>query len=432
MSDAVLADLSERLGAELAAEIRRREQQSQTPMTERDERQWSQAWMLGELRLASEDALRSGRVPLSPDEEQAVIVAALNRIFGAGTLEQFLNDPTVQDIHINGADIVWVKRRDGRRERVQPVAASDDELRQMVAELARRHSRIEQRFDFASPRLNMQLPNGDRMHAIWAVATRPSVTIRRHDFDINDLSQMVDLGVMTPTVGAFLAAAVKAERNLVVSGGTGTGKTTLLRCLINEVPANERLITVEDNLELGIAQFRERHPNVVEMESRNANLEGEGAISLAQLVVESLRMDPDRVIVGECRGAETVPMLLAMSQGNDGSMTTIHAESSKAVFGRIQTYCATLAEERIEPQHTNLLIRSAVHFVVHLGWAGGRRAVESIREVDPMPGEILASTEVFRPGQDGMAQPGFGISSEEHREKLAAAGFDPRLASGNV
>src|SRR5690606_29214455 len=145
-------------------------------------------------------------------------------------------------------------------------------------------------------------------------------------------------GTVDPELSEFLKAAVKAKKNLIVAGGTGTGKTTMLRCLINEIPANERLITIEDSLEIGLEHFEELHPDFETLEAREANTEGVGESSLAELVRAGLRMDPQRVIVGEVRGAEVLPMLLAMSQGNDGSMCSIHADSSKGVFGRLAMY----------------------------------------------------------------------------------------------
>lgn len=193
----------------------------------------------------------------------------------------------------------------------------------------------------------------------------------------------------------------------------------------------ERIVTVEDNLELGISRFGEAHPNLVECEARGTNVEGLGGIDMADLVVASLRMDPDRIIVGECRGAETVPMLLAMSQGNEGSMTSLHADSSKNVFNRIITYAATLAQPPIDPSHATLLIRDAVHFIIHVGFAGGQRVVQSIREVDPTSEQNMLSTEVFAPGPDGMASPAFGISGRAHIQAISAQGFDPRWAAGD-
>ncbi len=421
-----LADL---VGDAVSAEINRRELSHLEPMDIDDERRFARSTLRRELRRRNEAALTAGREPMAHADEEQVIDETLNSVFGFGELERWLQDPTVQDVHINGFDRVFIKTRDGRRKQVSQVAASDAELRRLIADFARRMGRVEQRFDYANPIIDMQLPNGDRLNAMFSVSSRPSMSIRRHDFAIRSLDELLDLGVMDGVVARFLRAAVLARRNIVVSGGTGTGKTTLLRALINEIGPDERIVTVEDNLELGIARFGDAHPNLVECEARSENIEGLGGISMADLVVASLRMDPDRIIVGECRGAETVPMLLAMSQGNEGSMTSIHADSSKNVFNRIITYAATLAQPPIEPGHATLLIRDAIHFIVHLGFANGRRVIQSIREVDPTSEENMLSTEVFAPGADGRAAPAYGISGRGHISALAAHGFDARWAA---
>ena len=423
-----LADL---VGDAVSAEINRREINKLDPMQMDDERRFARSILRKEIRRRNEASLTVGREPISNEDEAALIEETLNAVFGFGELERWLQDPTVQDVHINGHDRVFIKTRDGKRKQVGQVAANDAELRRLIADFARRMGRVEQRFDYANPIIDMQLPNGDRLNAMFSVSSRPSMSIRRHNFAISSLDELVDLGAMDGVIARFLRAAVRARRNLVVSGGTGTGKTTLLRALINEIEPGERIVTVEDNLELGISRFGESHPNLVECEARGANIEGIGGISMSDLVVASLRMDPDRIVVGECRGAETVPMLLAMSQGNEGSMTTLHADSSKNVFNRIITYAATLAQPPIDPHHATLLIRDAVHFIVHVGIANGRRVVQSIREVDPTSEETMLSTEVFAPGPDGMAIPAFGLSSAAHIERLSAQGFDPRWAAGD-
>lgn len=423
-----LADL---IADAVAAEVARRESGALEPLSSDDERRFARSTLRKELRRRNEALLSAGRDPLPAEAEEHLINETLNAVFGFGELERWLGDPNVQDVHVNGFDRVFIKTRDGQRRQVGAIAASDNELRRLIADFARRMGRVEQRFDYANPIIDMQLPNGDRLNAMFSVSSRPSMSIRRHNFELSSLDELVDLKTMDAVVARFLRAAVLGKRNIVVSGGTGTGKTTLLRALINEIDPLERIVTVEDNLELGISRFGDAHPNLVECEARAKNVEGLGDIPMAQLVVSSLRMDPDRIIVGECRGAETVPMLLAMSQGNEGSMTTIHADSSKNVFNRIITYAATLAKPPIEPQHATLLIRDAVHFIVHVGFAAGRRAVQSIREVDPTSEEQVLSTEVFTPGADGAAQPGFGISSPAHRAVLEAHGFDPRWAAGD-
>jgi len=422
-----LADL---IGDAVSAEITRREIDGLEAMELDDERRFARSTLRKELRRRNEAALAVGRDPIPAEAEERLIEETLNAVFGFGELERWLHDPTVQDIHINGYDRVFIKTRDGDRKQVGPVAASDAELRRLIADFARRMGRIEQRFDYSNPIIDMQLPNGDRLNAMFSVSSRPSMSIRRHNFSITSLDELLDFGMLDGVLARFLRAAVKGRRNIVVSGGTGTGKTTLLRALINEIEPDERIVTVEDNLELGIARFGDAHPNLVECEARGDNIEGHGAISMSDLVVASLRMDPDRIIVGECRGAETVPMLLAMSQGNEGSMTSIHADSSKNVFNRIVTYAATLARPPIEPHHATLLIRDAVHFVVHLGFASGRRVVQSVREVDPTSEDHMLSTEVFAPGSDGMAAPAFGLTSRAHISALAAHGFDAAWAAG--
>jgi len=423
--------LEDLVGDAVSAEINRREVGNHGPMDIDDERRFARSTLRKELRRRNEASMTAGQEPMSADVEEHVIEETLNAVFGFGELERWLQDPTVQDVHINGFDRVFIKTRDGQRKQVSQVASSDAELRRLIADFARRMGRVEQRFDYANPIIDMQLPNGDRLNAMFSVSSRPSMSIRRHNFAISSIDELVGLGVMDGVVARFLRAAVRSRRNIVVSGGTGTGKTTLLRALINEIDASERIVTVEDNLELGISRFGDAHPNLVECEARGINIEGLGGISMADLVVASLRMDPDRIIVGECRGAETVPMLLAMSQGNEGSMTSIHADSSKNVFNRIITYAATLARPPIEPSHATLLIRDAVHFVVHLGFANGRRVIQSIREVDPTSEENMLSTEVFLPGGDGSAVPGFGLSGRAHIDALSVQGFDPRWAAGD-
>ena len=422
--------LADHVGDAVTAEIARREVNQLEPMHGDDERRFARSTLRKELRRRNEAALSAGREPLTQTDEQELIDLTLNAVFGFGELERWLQDPQVQDVHVNGFDRVFIKMRDGARRQVAPIASSDTELRRLIADFARRMGRVEQRFDYANPIIDMQLPNGDRLNAMFSVSSRPSMSIRRHNFAIGSLDELVDRSAMDGVVARFLRAAVRARRNLVVSGGTGTGKTTLLRALINEIDPAERIVTVEDNLELGISRFGDAHPNLVECEARGVNIEGLGGISMADLVVASLRMDPDRIIVGECRGAETVPMLLAMSQGNEGSMTSIHADSSKNVFNRIITYAATLAQPPIDPAHATLLIRDAVHFVVHLGFADGQRVVQSIREVDPTSEQNMLSTEVFAPGLDGRATPEFGLTARSHIDALAAHGFDARWAAG--
>jgi Flp pilus assembly CpaF family ATPase len=240
------------------------------------------------------------------------------------------------------------------------------------------------------------------------VTARPAVSIRRARLGRVFLRDLVANGTMSDDVGSFLRAAVAARKNIMIAGATNSGKTTLLRALANEIGPHERLITVERSLELGLGEFKDLHPNVVSFEERLPNSEGVGEVSMADLVRRSLRMNPSRVIVGEVLGDEIVTMLNAMSQGNDGSLSTIHSNSSMEVFNRISTY-AIQAMERLPMDATQMLIAGALDFVVfvrkHNDYTRGgglSRYIESIREVTGWDGRVL-SGEVFAPGPDGRA-----------------------------
>jgi Flp pilus assembly CpaF family ATPase len=263
------------------------------------------------------------------------------------------------------------------------------------------------------------------------VTIRPAVSIRRARLGKVFLSDLAGNGTISPAVASFLAAAAAARKNLMIAGATNAGKTTLLRAIVNEIPPGERLITVERALELGIDHFPDLHPNALAFEERLPNSEGQGAISMAGLVRRSLRMNPGRVIVGEVLGDEIVTMLNAMTQGNDGSLSTIHANSSLEVFNRIATY-AIQSVERLPVEATHMLIAGAVDFVIFIEkrndfTRGGRlrRYVSSIREVTGVDGRVLSS-EVFTPGPDRRAVPHAPVACAA---LLAEHGYDPAGAS---
>src|SRR3954452_14408169 len=248
------------------------------------------------------------------------------------------------------------------------------------------------------------------------VCARPSISVRRARLSRVHLDDLVRFGSVTPDVAGFLSAAVMARKNVMIAGATNAGKTTLLRALANEIPAQERLITVERALELGLGEFPDLHPNVVAFEERLPNSEGHGKITMAELVRRSLRMNPSRVIVGEVLGDEIVTMLNAMSQGNDGSLSTIHANSSLEVFNRICTY-AIQSVERLPADATMMLIAGAIDFVIFVERRnqyadGGRlhRLVTSVREVNGVDGRVLSS-EIFAEGPDGVAVPAAPIQA---------------------
>ena len=404
------------------------------PMSGEDERQFARAVINRVLTAHARGEVTAGRTPPSPHEEEEISAGIHAALFGVGRLQPLLDDPEVENIDINGYEHVFVQYGDGREERMPPVADSDDELVELVQILGAYSGLTSRPFDSANPQLDIRLPDGSRLSAVMDVCARPAISVRRARLARVHLDDLVRLGSLSPDVAAFLSAAVAARKNIMIAGATNAGKTTLLRALANEIAPHERLITVERALELGLGEFADLHPNVVAFEERLANSEGNGAVSMAELVRRSLRMNPSRVIVGEVLGDEIVTMLNAMSQGNDGSLSTIHANSSIEVFNRISTY-AIQSVERLPVEATMMLIAGAIDFVVFVQkqndfHEGGRlrRFVASIREVNGVDGRVLSS-EVFAPGPDGLAVAAAPIACFD---ELAAAGYAPGFAGYGV
>lgn len=374
---------------------------------------------------ANEELAHPSGAGLPPDDvERQVITSVLDEIFGMGGLQPLLANEDIENINVNGCDRVFVRYSDGRRAQMPPVAASDDELIDLVRALAARAGVEERRFDRGSPGVNVELPDGSRLFAVMAVTGRPSVSIRRHRFSQITLPRLRQLGTIDAGLEALLGALVRARFNMLIVGGTAIGKTTMLRGLASAIPAHERLITIEDNFELGLDRDSQ-HPDTVALQAREPNVEGEGAISQADLVRWALRMSPDRVVVGEVRGSELIPMANAMTQGNDGSMATVHASDSRGAFTKLATYAAQ-SPERLGLEATNLLIASAVHFVIHLAEARDdkTRVVSSIRELVGADDKQIVSNEVYRPDPTGRAVPGVPLRTETV-ERLTEVGFDP-------
>lgn len=380
--------------------------------------------IVDELQAIDAKAMSSGTDLLSDESRAALIRSVINDLFDLGRIQQYIDDPDISDIAINGFDTVWLTRRDGSKRQGEPVADSDKHLIELIQTAARR-GRSEHRWDPASPRLDLQLPSGDRLNAIAWVSGRPSISIRRHDFEIHRLKQLTDLGTITEPMQHLLKAMVLARFNIVIAGGTGAGKTTFMRCLINEIPSDERLITVEDSLEVGLDRFTDLHPDQVSLEARPENIEGVGRLDMNDLAINALRMNPDRLIVGEVRGDEALTLLLACTQGNDGAMCTVHADSSEGVFGRLQMYLA-MTRERFEPAAANLLVSQGIDAIVHIAKLGRhQRAVTSIREVTGAADELVVSNEIYAPDASGRAAPRFPFSARR-LERLEGAGFDRR------
>jgi len=380
--------------------------------------------LIGEaLDQHARTALAQGQQPLSPAAEARVARRLRDTFLGLGGLQPLLDDASIETININGADNVWVNYRDGSRTRVDPVAESDDDLVALLRELGARAGAHERRFDRAEPELAMQLPGGARLNALMHVTDRVAVSIRLHPGIHDTLHTLcVEKREMSPGLQDLLTAAVRARRNIVVSGGPAAGKTTLLRALAHAIPSGERVVTIEDAYELNFS--RTDHPNMVAMQTREPNLEGAGGYDMARLLRSCLRMTPDRVIVGEVRGPEVVQMAKAMSIGIDGSMATVHASSSRQALSRLVAY-AMEPPASYSREAALALIGGAVHLVVHLDIAtDGARVISSVREVVDGDGDQIATNEVYRPGPDRRATPATPLRTAT-LDLLAAAGFDP-------
>ncbi len=400
-----------------------RSSDGEDPLSLDDEQALTRSLIAAELRRLAADAYRNGEAPLDAATESELADKVFDRVHGLGRLQPYIDDPDLANIHVNGYDNVWLVYRDGTKVRGEPAANSDRELVDMIATAARRIGRSEKRWDHVSWELHLQLPGGERLHAVMGLTGRPAITIRRHDFTIFRVKHLIDLGVIDEGLSAFLAAAVQAKLNVIVAGGTNTGKTTMLRCLLNEILPDERVVTVEDNLEIGLERFTDLHPDQVMWERRGANIEGRGEATLADCVRATLRQNPDRVIVGEIRGVEVVDMLRAMSQGNDGSMSSIHADSSKGAIVRLGMYTA---EAGLDEQTSNKWIANAVDLIIHVGWVDGVRRVTSIREVLDAEDRQIATNEVYRPSGDGRATPALGPTiRNDTLDRLVRVGFDP-------
>ena len=370
-------------------------------------------------------SLLTGSATPSFDDETSITKSAIDAVLGFGPLQRLLDDPLITDIHVRGTAPVWVKHTDGSRHEIDPIVTTDDELIRLVRNVASRSRNGERRFDAASAECNLCLDDGSRLFAVMDISQQSSLVIRKHQFHLSSLEELTRGGLMTSNVRYFLRAAVLAKRNIIVAGGTGSGKTTLLRALINEIPFHERIITIEDAFELGLSRFAQLHPDHDALQARTANIEGHGAIPLADLTRMALRMDPDRVVVGEVRGAEAFPMLMAMSQGNNGSMCTLHADSTRSAFSKLAAY-VSMANTGLPIDVVNLLLANALHLVIHIELINGQRRISSIREVVDSDGHHIVSNELFVANGSVLAEAAFPMTSEL-RDLLASHGYDDAI-----
>ena len=424
--------LVKRLQAELgrlrqdAIDVRRA--QGQPPLAGEDARQYGKTLVQRVVTEHESTLAESGSEELSWEERQDLVEALESRLFGAGSLQVLLDDESVENIDINGYRSVFVEYADGSTARVRPVAASNEELIETVQILAAHEGLSARAFDVANVRVNLRLPDGSRLYAVQSVSREPVISIRKHRHAKVGLKDLIGLGTLEEDLADFLAASVRARKNIMVAGATGAGKTTLLRALASEIPAEERILTVERSLELGLDEDVEAHPNAIALEERLPNSEGAGAVSMAELVRDTLRLNPSRVIVGEVLGDEVVTMLNAMTQGNDGSLSTIHANSSGDVVHKIATY-AIQAPERLPWEATVRLVATGLDFIVFLRrlrtGEGQERVVESVREIAGVTEHgDLASNELWGPDARGVVRRRADVQVQRH-DDLVAAGWRP-------
>lgn len=338
-------------------------------------------------------------IPLNVAARQRVITLIEDEVLGLGPLEPLLADPTVSDILINSYNSVYVERR-GKLEKTPVRFRNNAHLRNIIDRVV---SRVGRRIDESSPMVDARLADGSRVNAIVEplALDGPSMSIRRFSVEMLSMSDLIRMGSLTEEIGTVLSAIVFSRLNVLISGGTGSGKTTMLNVTSSFIPENERIVTIEDSAELQLQQ-----PHVVRLETRPPNIEGKGTITQRDLVRNSLRMRPDRIVVGEVRGDEAVDMLQAMNTGHDGSLTTIHANTPRDAVFRIENMFA-MAGYNMPVKAIRSQIASAIDVVLQLErMEDGRRRVVSVQEINGMEGDILTMTEIFRFQRRGIDEDG--------------------------
>ncbi len=417
-----------------------RERHGEPALSGQDERQLALSLAGEVVARHMQDQIAAGQELPDGSYDRRLVEAIDAAMFGAGQLQLLLDDPDVENIDINGADEVWVTYADTRgKVRARPVAAGDEDLIDIVRNLGAYAGLNARPFSPANPELDLRLPDGSRLSAIMQASERPLVSIRRNRFPQMFLAHLppaarevpggartlLELGSIDEQLAAFLQAMVLARCNVMVAGATDAGKTTLLRALINCIPPQERLITVERALELGLRRHPELHPDVAEMEEVLPSADGGGGLSIGDLVRRTRRQNPSRVIVGEVLGPEVVEMLSAMSQGNDGSLSTIHARDAADVFGRLATYAAQ--HEHLGFAVTHALMGAAIDFVVFVKKnpkLGGRCTVTEVLEVTgSSDGQVTRSRIFVESPVDGRATRDPEVQIMRWKA-LAAVGYD--------
>ena len=379
-------------------------------------------------------------VALSNQEKARVIQQIGDSVMGLGPLEPFIRDPEVTEILVNNHETIYVERA-GKLYWTGARFVDDDQLRRSIDKIV---ARVGRRIDEASPYVDARLPDGSRVNAVIPPVSidGPALTIRKFATDPYEIEDLVSFGTMSPAVATFLEACVRGRCNVLVSGGTGAGKTTTLGVLSSFIPEDERIITIEDAAELRLLQ-----PHVVRMEYRPPNIESKGEVTIRDLVRNALRMRPDRIVVGEVRGPEAVDMLQAMNTGHDGSISTIHANSPRDVLSRLETMCLMSGME-LTIRAVREQIASAVDLLIHeVRLKDGSRRFTHITEVVGMEGDVITLQDIFlfdfRAGIDENGRfrgsllptglrPHFTTKLEDHGVTMPWSVFMPVIPGGNA
>ncbi|MGH8437800.1 MAG: CpaF family protein [Pseudomonas sp.] len=358
-----------------------------------------QAEAVRQIRDICQRLLDEHSAPVSSVSRQLIIKQIADEVLGLGPLEPLLADHSVSDILVNGHDSVYVERF-GKLQRTDVRFRDDQHLLNIIDRIV---SSLGRRIDESSPLVDARLKDGSRVNAIIPplAIDGPSISIRRFAVDLLNTDSLIQTGTLTPAIALLLKAIVRGRLNVLISGGTGCGKTTMLNVLSSFIPHNERIVTIEDSAELQLQQ-----PHVVRLETRPSNIEGRGEVGQRELVRNSLRMRPDRIVIGEVRGAEALDMLTAMNTGHDGSLTTIHANTARDALGRIENMVsmsgATFPIKAMRQQ-----IASAIDVVIQLErQEDGKRRLVSVQEINGMEGEIITMTEIFSFVRNGMGEQG--------------------------
>ncbi len=342
-----------------------------------------------------EAILREERIPLSGPDKQQLIREVMDEVFGYGPLDEFLRDPFISDILVNGPHKVYIERH-GRLESTDATFLDNDHLMRVIRRIA---DNVGRRIDESTPMLDARLPDGSRVNAIVPplALDGPALSIRRFGTNPLDMARLIEIDALRPEMATFVEACVQCKLNILISGGTGTGKTTFLNALSRWIPGSERVVTIEDAAELQLQQ-----PHVVRLETRPPNLEGKGEVTQRDLLRNSLRMRPDRIIIGEVRGGEALDMLQAMNTGHEGSMTTVHANSTRDALRRIENM-VSMAGLNFPVHAIRDQISSALNVLIHLGrLSGGARKIVQICEITGMEGDTICLHDLFRFNQTGV------------------------------